>query len=188
MKLKYPPIKYPTNKTPKKLIYYRFFHNKIHDFSISTTTKPFITGVLTCSEEQEFRNNGERTAIFVGLIKSNPRKNGLGTEMLNMAINLSKKLGHEGRIFLCAFPSLCKEEVPHIFYRKFGMNCEDKKLNKKMDKFIKEGKIVTIKDFPDKTYMYYPPVPTVKPEKIRKKSLIDNFLDVFKLIKNFNKN
>ena len=106
MKLKYPPIKYPTNKTPEKLIYYRFFHNKIHDFSISTTTKPFNTGVLTCSEEQEFRNNGERTAIFVGLIKSNPRKNGLGTEMLNMAINLSKKLGHEGRIFLCAFPSL----------------------------------------------------------------------------------
>ena len=188
MKLNYPPIKYPTNKSPEKLIYYRIFNNKIHDFSISSTTQPFITGVLTCSEEREFRDNGKRKAIFVGLIKSNPRKQGLGTEMLNMAIGLSKKLGHEGRIFLCAFPSLCEEEVSQIFYRKFGMNCEDKKLNKKMDKFIKEGKSATIKDFPDKIYMYYPPVPTVKPEKIRKKSLIDNFLDVFNLIKNFNKN
>lgn len=188
MKLNYPPIKYPTNKSPEKLIYYRIFNNKIHDFSISSTTQPFITGVLTCSEEREFRDNGKRKAVFVGLIKSNPRKQGLGTEMLNMAIGLSKKLGHEGRIFLCAFPSLCEEEVSQIFYRKFGMNCEDKKLNKKMDKFIKEGKSATIKDFPDKTYMYYPPVPTVKPEKIRKKSLIDNFLAVFKLIKNFNKN
>ena len=85
---------------------------------------------MTCSEEREFRDNGKRKAVFVGLIKSNPRKQGLGTEMLNMAIGLSKKLGHEGRIFLCAFPSLCEEEVSQIFYRKFGMNCEDKKLNK----------------------------------------------------------
>lgn len=165
MKILYPPIKYPTKKTPEKLIYYRFFNNKIHDFSISTTSKPFVTGVLTCSEEREFRKNGERSAIFVGLIKSNPRKQGLGTEMLNMAIKLSKNLGHEGRIFICAFPDLCKEEVSHIFYRKFGMNSEDEILNKKMDKFIKKEKRATIKDFPNKTYMYYPPVPTIKQEK-----------------------
>ena len=47
--------------------------------------------------------------------------------------------------------------IPHIFYRKYGMNTNDANVNKRLDKFIAKGKTADYYDFSD-INMYYPPI------------------------------
>jgi len=155
MKLNYPPIKYPKLKTPDKLIHHRLIGGCLHDFSISTTSKPFVTGTLICTKAQDSFRNESKDSLFISLIEVSQQRQGIGTDLLNLATRFSRKLGLDGRIFLDALPTFTPNEVPHIFYRKFGMSTTDENLNKKLDFAIQNKSNITSKDFPS-VYMYYP--------------------------------
>ena len=77
--------------------------------------------------------------------------------MLNFAKYCSKKEDCNGFVHLKADFSFLPEAVPHVFYRKMGMNSGDKILDKKLDKLIKEGKNGSYNDIPCSP-MYYPPI------------------------------
>jgi len=112
------------------------------------------------------------------LLLSKPRKQGLGKKLLQYATKMSEELGCGGRIFLGADPQFIPNEVPHIFYRKFGMNTESENVNNKLDKFIKEGKQATIKDF-HKIKMYYPPVQAFPDSEVQPKKSFWNCIKGF---------
>lgn len=84
------------------------------------------------------------------------RRQGLGTKFLNFAKSLSKSWGFDGKMILNATTTpYDPHNPPHIFYRKFGFTTNDKKMLKKIDKYIKTGKQLDYKKTPD-LIMYYP--------------------------------
>lgn len=178
MKVKYPPIKYNLNSVPEKLIYKRVILNKYHDFTLCTTSEPYKIAVLTCAKGNRYLKKKTEPSLFIHLIKCNPKKEGLGTEMLNFAINHSKKLGLGGRLHCLASTVLAPDEVPHLFYKKFGFNTEEAEINNKMDEFIKNGKTATDKDFSD-TAMFYPAVEDFYPPKPPRKTFWDRIKNLF---------
>ena len=182
MKIKFPPVKYNLKSIPEKLIYERLILNKYHDFTLCTTTKPYKIAVLTCVESKRFlKNNKTEPSLFLSLLKCNPQKEGLGTEMLNFAIKYSKKQGLGGRIHGLASTVLAPKEVPHLFYKKFGFNSEDAELNIKMDKFIKSNKTATSEDFPD-IAMFYPAVQDFYPQESKQKRIWEKVKTFLKML------
>jgi len=159
--LKYPPLKRTVQKIPDVLIYRpkSNFPNS-YDVCMFKTDGSNSYVKMHYSKENQSINGKTEPYMHIKMLLSKPRKQGLGKKMLKYAVKLSKEIGCEGRIYLCADPQFTPNEIPHIFYRKFGMNTESEKVNSQLDEFIKEGKTATIKDF-QKMKMYYPPIPTV---------------------------
>ncbi len=101
------------------------------------------------------QGNGE-DALFVDLLVVQQQRVGIGTKFIEFAKNLSKKLGCEGRILLEADKTVYDpHNPPHIFYRKNGFTCDDKKMLKKIDKCIKRNKQLNYLKTPS-LVMYYP--------------------------------
>lgn len=174
--LKYPPIKNTLKKIPDKLVYYSNNSKLYHDFIISTTTKPYKTCRMYCNVAKLHLEGKVIPSIYVYMIASSPIKNGLGSNMLKIVEKFSKDNGCNGRFHLFADTSLFPQEIPQVFYRKFGMTTGDKKTDAKLDKFIKKKKPATNKDFKS-TLMYYPPLDTPKKTK--------SILTILKKAKNF---
>ena len=59
------------------------------------------------------------------------------------------------------------------------MTTGDKKLDAKLDKFIKKGQTLTYKDI-NSMLMYYPPFPTIKKEKLSLWEKFKNFCNLAK--------
>ena len=74
--------------------------------------------------------------------------------MLDFAKKIAEKSGCNGSVVLKADESFSPQKIPHLFYRKNGFTTLDKKIDQKMDTFIKKGKTATYKDFPS-LVMYY---------------------------------
>ena len=76
--------------------------------------------------------------------------------MINFAKNYSKQVGCNGYIILKATSIKNESYSPCIFYRKENFSTLDKKIDKKLDYFIKKKLFATQKDFPS-MLMFYPP-------------------------------
>ena len=178
--LKYPPLKRAANK---KLPEYLFWEHKdcfdTWDISMFSTKDPSKHGKMTCITTNQIIDGKQKPYILVQMLLTKPRKQGLGTKMLDYAQNFSKRNGCEGRFYLCADAQFTKNEAPHIFYRKYGMNTGCPEDDKKIDMFIKEGKNGTIEDFPHQK-MYYPPIPPQEKPKEQPQSLWNFLKGLFK--------
>lgn len=85
------------------------------------------------------------------------KREGFGTKFLDFAKLLRDELGCEGKVVLDASTTpYDPHNPPHIFYRKNGFTSDDKKMLKKIDKYIKKGKQLDYKTTPA-IRMYYPP-------------------------------
>lgn len=177
--LKYPPLKRDVNG---KLPEYLFWEHKdcfdTWDISMFSTKDPSKYGKMTCIESKQLINRKLVPDILVLMLLSHPRKQGLGTKMLDYAQNFSKRNGCEGRFYLCADAQFTTKEAPHIFYRKYGMNTGNPKDDAKIDRFIKEGRNGTIADFPHQK-MYYPPIPPQEQPEQKPQSLWQLLKDLF---------
>ena len=169
--LKYPPLKRDVNR---KLPEYLFWEHKdsfdTWDIAMFSTKDPSKTGKMSLIKTKQPVNGRPTPYILVLMLLSKPRKQGLGTKMLDYVQNFSKRNGCEGRFYLSADPQFTPKEAPHIFYRKYGMNTGYPEEDKKIDTFIKEGKNATIKEL-SHIKMYYPPIQpleTPKPEQPKK--------------------
>jgi hypothetical protein len=172
--LKFPPIK--PQKLPQTLIYSS--HVKCNNLSYRTATMfdtktgkrccfmAYIPAITYLSEEV-------RRSLYISFLNSYTHDRGYGTQMLNFARKCSQREGCYGNIHLSADWTLLPERIPHIFYKKYGMNSGDKKTDKKLDKFIKKGKDATYKDF-RRTPMYYPPMKYPKT-----KGFLNKLKDIF---------
>ena len=117
--------------------------------------------MLVHKSSMQNRQDYSGKTLAIDFIKSKEKRKGLGTAMLDFAKNYSKKNGCNGYLVLRAESSIDKSHVPHIFYRKQEFTTLDKKLDKKLDMFIRKNKDATSDDFAT-TLMYYP-APQQKP-------------------------
>ena len=172
--LKFPPIK--PQKLPQTLIYCYHINYGARKYRTATmfdvkTGKrccfmAYIPAITHFSEEI-------RNSLYISFLNSYIPNHGYGTKMLNFARKCSEKEGCRGNIHLSADWTLSPGRIPHIFYKKYGMNTGDKKIDKKLDKLIKKGKDATHKDF-QRTPMYYPPMKYPKT-----KGFFNKFKDIF---------
>ena len=151
------PLKYP-KKIPEILYYHKkqgtIRQNNLYNM-LSTETGKKHGFLATWVENNKIKDYYEGKLLFIGFIATTPRRNGYGQKIIDFAKNLAKKEDCNGHIQLYADGSFTQDDIPHLFYRKNGFSTLDKKLDKKMDKFIKSGKVATHKDFSNMP-MYYP--------------------------------
>ncbi|MBR5555357.1 GNAT family N-acetyltransferase [bacterium] len=118
---------------------------------------------------------GEENTLFIRSLIISQQRKGFGTKFLDFATHLSKEKGLGGRLeLLAATTNADPLNPPHIFYRKYGFTTDDKKLLKKIDRYIRLKKQLSYKTTPPR-YMYY------RPEDIGKAkiSIIEKFKAFF---------
>ena len=180
--LKYPPInKLRLKKIPDVLIshqYFNYYDAPISRFILSPTKKSeFGRLVIMDCIDTKINRDGIRDVpcLYIWKLISNCSGHGYGSKMLDFARSYSKKIGCNGYISLTSDGCYNPHRLPHIFYRKYGMSTESRKIDKKLDKFIAKGKNATYKDFKTEE-MFYPPI---KHPKSKIKKLIDKFFKIF---------
>ena len=181
--LKYPPVNRINKALPEKLI---FINNKgygFHSAKIFEIKTPSNKCNMHFIESRDFQPNDNKKTLYIALLISEPRKIGLGKDLLNFAKIYSKQIGCEGRISLTAEKLYKYSEAPHTFYKKNGMNTGFPEIDAKLDEFVKEGKIGTKEDFPS-IDMYYPPIEFadkyLESLKTKPKTFQERILDKFK--------
>lgn len=155
--LKYPPLKYISKNLPENFIWQSKDKYNIHYFSMFKTSDQKIYSKMACIETKQIINSEEVPSLYIVRLESFPKKQGLGTKMLDFAQKFSKSIGCEGRFLLCASKLSAEDSAPHLFYRKYGLDTKNAEINAKMDEFIKLGKKPVSNDF-DKVIMFYPPI------------------------------
>ncbi len=174
-KLKYPPIKTNIPKRVPKYLIYQFspslsYFKDVDRFVLFNTQNNNQKTLMSCFPIEKAREDLEKTeSLYIEELLSFEPQKGLGTKMLDFAKNYSKKIGCNGYFHLSADSGLTPDSIPHIFYRKYGMNTKDASINKKLDKFISKGKNARHTDCPN-IEMYYPPIkkPETKLQKFLK--------------------
>lgn len=178
--LKYPPLKPTIKKIPDTIVWFSDKNPHYYDFvAVSTTSNPLNICKMYCSKYDRVTEDRVLPSLMIHMIKSTPMKQGLGTVMLNIAKKFSKQIGCEGRLDLKAVSQFTPDELPHIFYRKYGFNTTDNQINKKLDSFIAKNKKATKDDFQD-MMMYYPPVKAEDKTQSKIKKLSDYVKILFK--------
>ena len=130
-----------------------------HIFEMYSEDKSKKLGTLVCHKsELPLRPNYDGSVLAIDFLLVNDRNKGTGTKILKFAEDLSRQMGCKGYMTLKADGSYTPNSVPHIFYRKFGFSAFDKKTDKKFDKFIRQNRQATWRDFPN-LLMHYPPAP-----------------------------
>ena len=129
-------------------------------------------------EARPINDKGERT-LFIEFLLVNDKRKGFGTKFIQFAKNLSKKLNCEGRVSLEATTTVYDPHTPpHVFYRKNGFACDDKKMLRKIDMSIKKNRPLDYRETPS-IKMYYSP--DVKQPKSQPKSLFRSIMEkIFK--------
>lgn len=103
------------------------------------------------------------------------KRQNFGTKFLDFASNISKQSGCDGKLLVKAATTVFDpHNPPHIFYRKYGFTCSNKKLLKKIDKHIKNNKQLNYRQTPP-VDMFYPG------SAFDKKSLWQRLKDKFKI-------
>lgn len=153
------PLKYP-KQIPDKL----FYHAKSgpegqYDlFNLMSLKSGKKTGFLVLQKGKTFIENCySGNILFVNYIASFPTGQGYGQTMIDFAKKFSQRNGCNGHLMLKADVSLLPQKIPHLFYRKNNFTTLNKKIDKKMDSFIKKGKTATYKDFPSLIMYYFKP-------------------------------
>ena len=182
------PIKTP--KIPNILIY--TCKKKSQNGSIRLYSKMFelksgkVVAIMNSEKEMIERDNEIIPSLYIDVIKSYKKRNGYGTKMLDFAKILSKKYGCNGYFHLIASGEFSPDAVPHLFYRKYGMNTGNYELDKKIDKYIKWHKSAKRKIFPN-VDMYYPPREYQKINKKTGYTIFSMLKSIFKIFPNNNK-
>lgn len=181
-KIKFPPIKYKSlGKKSEELIYktgLRYYYEPTSEIFIMLRSKEANKRSYMAVIPQTIQRDGKNdvASLFISKIISSPMREGFGAKFLDFAQIYSKKIGCNGNLHLIAVPGFTPQQVPHIFYKKYGMNTNSASINKRLDKLIKKNKNGTYLDF-NNIEMYYPPIK--KPET--KFDIFFNFLkDLFK--------
>lgn len=177
--IKYQPIKY---KLPKHLVYIKEVHPEIYEAKLFCRSNPKEYASLYGIKADDFIDNDFLGSFYIMSLQTTKKKLGLGSEMFKFAKNFSKQLGAEGRVTLTADPRFSKHEVPHIFYRKQGMNTGNLEIDTKLDYLIKKGRTATIEDFKS-IKMYYPPIDYPKQEPNIKENFFEKTSIFFKIFK-----
>ena len=179
--MNFPPIKptYHAKNLPEYL-FYKTPHQVSNTYRMFSTKNGTYGGEIVLRKSLiQHRDDYNGATLAVDFINAKKWRQGYGTQLMNFAKNYSKRNGCNGYIILKADCGFMQQSVPHIFYRKCGFTTLDPKQDKKLDKFIKQGKNATHKDFKGMV-MYYPaPTETKQPsfyDKIKEKivSLIKN--------------
>lgn len=129
-------------------------------------------------EARPIKDKGIRT-LFIEFLLVNDKRKGFGTKFIQFAKNLSKKLNCEGRVSLEATTTVYDpHNPPHVFYRKNGFACDDKKMLRKIDMSIKKNRPLDYRETPS-IKMYYSP--DVKQPKSLSKNLFRSIMEkIFK--------
>ena len=178
-----PPLKYP-KKIPEVLFYHKRTGPKGAKFpydlyNMLSTKKGTKNGFMVLqATETPVENYCSGRSLRINFIISAPQYNGYGQKMIDLVKNISKK-GYNGHIQLKADGSYTPNKIPHLFYRKNGFSTLDKKLDAKMDMFLKWGKDATTKDFPD-VMMYYPAPEKYPPQNEYRLSLFERLRNLFR--------
>lgn len=160
---------------PERLIYRKtidFFGTKIDHYTMFETKKNTHNHAIMLLFPQLIERDGLKSvpSLYIWRLISSNSGNGLGTAMLNFAKHCSRQAGCNGNFHLYAGVDMAPNRVPHIFYKKYGMNTADIKINNKLDKFIQEKRNATQYDFTEMC-MYYPPVKVNEKISIFQKAL-----------------
>lgn len=182
--LKYPPIKNTIKKIPQNIIYLWKQNEEYYLAKVTSTKFPSSKGMMHFKKSQHFHFYDDKPTLHILLLRSQPRKIGLGTSMLNFAKNFSKQIGCEGRISLIAEPELEPFDIAHTFYRKHGMTTMDSETDAQLDKFIQEKRPATIYNFPRLNMYYSPNNINNKTTDIKNIDIKNRFLGYFKKIFN----
>lgn len=114
-------------------------------------------GILVLHKSKmQHREDYNGCTLAIDYIESKNKHKGLGKAMIEFAKKYSKQNGCNGYIVLRADSSINKNQVPHIFYRKQNFTTLDKKIDEKIDLFIKNKQDGTSKDFSTQI-MHFPP-------------------------------
>ena len=159
---KHPLIHKQAKQLPEVLIYQKLksrVNTIVTDsFIMFKPQNSKIFSTMTCCKDYINRDGKENTpSLYISYLFSHPIRHGLGGKMLDFAKLHSKEVGCKGNFHLDACGGYLPNHIPHIFYRKSGMNTTSALINFKLDKFIKKQKKATYRDFSDVT-MYYPPI------------------------------
>ena len=152
----------PLSKLPEILIH-QFPKDEIlgrvyNSFVLFKPQIPTQKAIMNCFPEYIKREHEEVVpSLFISKILSLPRKCGLGTKMLDFAQKFSKQCGCNGYFHLMADDSYTPNEVPHIFYWKYGMNTKNSGTNYKLEYFAEFKKKASYQDFTHME-MFYPPI------------------------------
>ena len=136
---------------------------RIYSAYLPESKKP--AGYMRCRPTHVIKGDEVIKSLYISDLYSSSRGCGIGTALLDFAQDLSRENGCGGNIHLVASGCYAPEKVPHLFYRKYGMNTGDKFIDNKIDRFIKTGKKATRLDF-DEVKMFYPPVKYPKKNNI----------------------
>lgn len=179
--LRFPPVKrYGT--LPDKLIYHTVEdYNPSIDRFIMFSTKRGDNRIarMICFPQSIYRD-GKMHVPSLYVCKLFAPGGGFGTAMLNFARVYSKMIGCGGNIHLQASGCYMPQRVPHIFYRKYGMNTSYEAINKKLNKFVEKGKSATYMDF-DEIEMYYPPIKIFPHKENKILKIIKKFFKIGKI-------
>lgn len=151
----------PIKELPKELIYKRRINTVMkptqveYVFFSTTGDKNWGEVVLHKRNDWDLLENFRGPYLIIDWIKTEQKDKGLGRTILKFCENYSKQIGCNGKMILLADPSYRPEKIPHLFYRKFGFTTFDNKLDRKMDRFIKNEQNATVEDFSTEL-MYYP--------------------------------
>ena len=162
-KLKYAPIKYkPLSKMGEEIIHktgLKYWNIPESEIFVMFNTKKSKNRCFMATYPRKINRDGEKNipSLYVAKIFSIPLRCGFGTKMLDFAKAHSKKIGCNGYFHLDAHSAYTPHSIPHIFYKKVGLNTQYAYVNDRLDKFIKSGKNATYKNF-NNMRMYYPPI------------------------------
>lgn len=135
-------------------------------YAVSTKTGRGV-GFMTCfkSDISQRPDYDGKTFVIRGMA-TYPKGQGTGTAIVNFAKTLSKKWGCNGYISCQANTGENPNAVSHLFFRKMGFTTLNKKTDKKIDKFIKRGKVARYTDF--QCDLMFSPQPKTKPSFFEK--------------------
>ena len=145
------------DKLPDTLFYKKnIFRNREDWIALSTKGDKnwgeLVLHKLTISHRDDY--NGPSLGVY--FIKSDQKRKGLGTAMINFAKQYSKYIDCNGHLVLKATTLEGEKIAPHVFYRKQQLSTLDNFLDGKLDILIKTNELANPKEFPA-MLMFYPP-------------------------------
>lgn len=148
---------YPTRSFPEKFLYQRRIvkaREPIEEFVL--TDKGKLVGEIVCQKSTaQWRDDYLGNCLIINFIKTTKQNKGYGKYLIDFAKNYSKQRGCNGYLLLKSDTSFTPHRIPHLFYRKQGFTTLEPKIDKKMDRFIKENKDAKHTDFKS-MLMFYP--------------------------------
>lgn len=166
---------------PRRIIYSKAY-NETTQYNMADTRTGKLVGRMYGNMEREFSGSTYYPTIdyydsfFIHLLDIKEKRQGHGTAFINLAKNISKQNGGDGKIHLKASNCFDVKHPAQIFYRKLGFNSQYTEQLKMIDKAIKHNKKLDSKKLCD-IPMYLPTNP--KPVHYEP-NILERILDLFK--------